>query len=66
MLMLLHENKFYLMADLVHHHHGELHLIGEGGDVRIQQDLLFHKHTQAPVLHGCIRMLRHCQQICTQ
>lgn len=57
---------FYLMADLVHHHHGELHLIGEGGDVRIQQDLLLHKHTQAPVLHGCIRMLRHRQEICTQ
>jgi len=31
---------FYLMADLMHHHHGELHLIGEGGDIRIQQDLL--------------------------
>lgn len=53
----------YLMADFVDDHHGQLHLIGWGGHLSVQQDLLLHKDAQAPVLHGSVRMFGHRQQV---
>lgn len=56
----------YLVADLMDHHHGELHLVGGGGNLHVQQDLLLHEDVQTPVLHGGVRMFGHRQQICSK
>ena len=48
----------YLVTDLMDDHHGEFHLIGRGRHLRIQEELLLHEDTEAPVLHGGVRMFR--------